>query len=71
MTKGSKKRYREKFEEGSELLWPSDREDSVTRKFYRDISHLSKKTNHQKTKTNLITQILKIIIGRGGSPIGK
>ncbi len=71
MTKGSKKRYREKFDEGSELLWPSDKEDSVTRKFYRDISHLSKKANHNQTKTNLITQILKIIIGRGGSPIGK
>tara|TARA_Y100000589_G_scaffold316438_1_gene341170 strand:- start:733 stop:948 length:216 start_codon:yes stop_codon:yes gene_type:complete len=71
MTEGFKKRYREKIEEGSELLWPSDREDSVTRKFYRDISHLSKKTNHRKTRRNLIFQIIKIIIGRGGSPIGK
>ncbi len=71
MKKESKKRYKEKFEEGSELLWPSDAEDRVTRKFYRDISHLSKKSNLKKTKTNLIVQIFKIIVGRGGSPLGK
>ena len=48
MIKESKKRYKEEFEEGSELLWPSEKEDSITRKFYRDISHLSKKSNIQK-----------------------
>ena len=69
MTKEFKKRYNEKFDEGSELLWPSDKEDSITRKFYRDISHFSKKSNLNKPKTNLIVQIFKIIIGRGGSPI--
>ena len=71
MIKESKKRYKEEFEEGSELLWPSEKEDSITRKFYRDISHLSKKSNNQKIKTNLILQIFKIIFGRGGSPVKK
>ena len=71
MIKESKKRYKEEFEEGSELLWPSEKEDSITRKFYRDISHLSKKSNIQKKKTNEIFQIFKIIFGRGGSPVKK
>ena len=71
MIKESKKRYKEEFEEGSELLWPSEKEDSITRKFYRDISHLSKKSNIQKKKTNVIMKIFKIIFGRGGSPIKK
>jgi len=71
MIKESKKRYREEFEEGSELLWPSEKEDNITRKFYRDISHLSKKSSKKKIKTNLIVQIFKIIFGRGGSPLGR
>ena len=71
MIKESKKRYREEFEEGSELLWPSEKEDNITRKFYRDISHLSKKSSNKKIKTNLIVQIFKIIFGRGGSPLGR
>ena len=37
-----KERYKEEYEEGSNLLWPSDKEDKVTRKFYRDLSHLTK-----------------------------
>ncbi len=71
MIKESKERYREEFEEGSELLWPSEKEDNITRKFYRDISHLSKKSSKKKIKTNLIVQIFKIIFGRGGSPLGR
>ena len=71
MKKESKERYTEDFEEGSELLWPSDKEDSVTRKFYRDISHLSKISRAKKIKTNLIEQIFRIIFGRGGSTLGK
>ena len=63
-----KKRYREKYEEGSELLWPSEKEDKITRNFYRDLSHLSKKTmNNEKKKINLLQQIFKIISGQGGS----
>ena len=66
-----KKRYKEKFDEGSELLWPSEKEDSITRKFYRDISHLSKNLNHKNKKTSFLVQIIKIIIGKGGSPLSK
>ena len=63
-----KERYKEEYEEGSELLWPSEKEDKVTRKFYRDLSHLSKKINYsKKKKLNLFKQILRIIKGQGGS----
>ncbi len=63
-----KERYKEEYEEGSELLWPSEKEDKVTRKFYRDLSHLSKKINYsKKKKLNLFEQILRIIKGQGGS----
>ena len=71
MKSESKKRYIESFEEVSELLWPSDEEDFVTRKFYRDISHLSKKNNIEKIKTNLIIQMIKIIFGKSGSTLSK
>ena len=47
---------------------PSEEEDEVTRKFYRDLSHLSKNTSHKRNKSNLIQQIIKVITGRGGSP---
>tara|TARA_Y100000589_G_scaffold246997_1_gene234920 strand:+ start:3690 stop:3893 length:204 start_codon:yes stop_codon:yes gene_type:complete len=66
-----KKRYREEFEEGSELLWPSDKEDKVTRKFYRDLSHLSKKVSNKRNRSSLIIQIIKLLFGRGGSPLKK
>ena len=66
-----KKRYREEFEEGSELLWPSDKEDKVTRKFYRDLSHLSKNENSKKIESSIFKQIIKLIFGKGGSPLGK
>jgi len=69
MTKYYKERYKEKFDEGSELLWPSEKEDKVTRKFYRDLSHLSKIQDNSKTKRGLINQLIKLISGKGGSPI--
>ena len=63
-----KERYREEYEEGSELLWPSEKEDKITRKFYRDLSHLSKNINYnKKKKLNLFEQVLRIIKGEGGS----
>ena len=68
MNKKSKNRYFEEFEEGSNLLWPSEEEDEVTRRFYRDLSHLSKNTSQKRNKSNLIQQIIKVITGRGGSP---
>ena len=67
----SKDRYKEEFDEGSELLWPSDKEDKVTRKFYRDLSHLSKNENSKKIESSILKQIIKLIFGKGGSPLGK
>ena len=60
----NKERYTEEYEEGSDLLWPSDKEDKITRQFYRDLSHLSKKIIYSKKKTlNLFEQILRIVKG--------
>ena len=58
----NKERYKEEYEEGSEILWPSEKEDKITRKFYRDLSHLSKNINYlNKKKLNLFEQLIKII----------
>jgi len=63
------KRYKEEYEEGSSLLWPSEEEDQITRKFYRDLSHLSKKAIYDKNKKQcLIRQIFRVITGKGGHP---
>ena len=40
-----KKIYKEEFEEGSDLLWPSEKEDKITRKFYRDLTRLTQCKN--------------------------
>ena len=62
----NKERYKEKYEEGSELLWPSDKEDKITRQFYKDLSHLSKDINYsKKTKLNLFEQAFRIITCEG------
>ena len=62
----NKKRYKEEYEEGSELLWPSDKEDKITRQFYKDLSHLSKKINFtKKKKLNVFEQLFSIIKGKG------
>ena len=50
----NKKRYQEEYEEGSNLLWPSEEEDKITRKFYRDLSHLSKNIEENKVSNKLI-----------------
>ncbi len=64
----NKKRYQEEYEEGSNLLWPSEEEDKITRKFYRDLSHLSKKEIHNKNKnSNFLQQIFRVLIGKAGS----
>ena len=64
----NKKRYKEEYEEGSNLLWPSEKEDKITRKFYRDLSHLSKNVNYsKKKKVSLFEQVLRIVKGKGGS----
>ena len=62
----NKQRYKEEYEEGSDLLWPSDKEDKITRQFYKDLSHLSKKINlNEKKKLNFFEQISSIIKGKG------
>ena len=61
----NKERYKEEYEEGSELLWPSDKEDKVTRQFYKDLSHLSKNIHYRKKKKlNLFEQLFIIIKGK-------
>ena len=63
----NKNRYQEEYEEGSNLLWPSEEEDKVARKFYRDLSHLSKKIIHNENKKlNLLQQIFRVFTGKGG-----
>ena len=59
---------RDRYEEGSNLLWPSEEEDKITRKFYRDLSHLSKKDIHNKNKnSNFLKQIFRVLTGKAGS----
>ena len=61
----NKERYKEEYSEGSFLLWPSDKEDKITRIFYKDLSHLSKNINYnKKKKLNLLEQLLIIIKGK-------
>ena len=58
----NKESYKEEFQGGSNLLWPSEREDKVTRKFYKDISHLSKNIKLIRIqKVSVIKQIFLII----------
>ena len=38
----NKERYKEEYEEGSDLLWPCEKEDKVSRKFNRDLSRYTK-----------------------------
>ena len=62
----NQERYKEEYEEGSELLWPSDKEDKITRQFYKDLSHLSKNINHSKNqKLGLFENLIRIIKGKG------
>ena len=58
----NKERYKEEYTDGSDLLWPSDKEDKVTRKFYRDLSHLTKhKTSNKTKRLNFFELLLSII----------
>ena len=61
----NKERYKEEYDEGSNLLWPSDKEDKITRQFYKDLSHLQKKISSNKKKNiNLFEQVIRIINGK-------
>jgi len=58
----NKERFKEEYEEGSDLLWPSEKEDKVTRKFYRDLSRLTKnKTSNNTKRLNFFELVLSII----------
>jgi len=59
----NKERYKEEYEEGSDLLWPSDKEDKTTRQFYKDLSNLSKikMPNNKNKRLNFINLILSLI----------
>ena len=60
------KRYKEVFEKGSNLILLSEEKDKITKQFYRDSSHLSKKLIHNKNKKlNFIQQIFRLFNGRG------
>jgi len=62
----NKERYKEEYEEGSDLLWPSEKEDKITRQFYKDLSHLSKNINYSKKKNlNFFEQLFRIIKDKG------
>jgi len=62
----NKERYKEEYAEGSDLLWPSDKEDKITRRFSKDLSHPSKRINYsKKKKLNLFEQLFIIIKGKG------
>ena len=58
----NKKRYKEYAEE-SELLWPSEKEDKITRKFYRDLTRLTKtkKSKNKIKKLNFFELIFSLI----------
>jgi len=58
----NKERYKEEYEEGSDLLLPSEKEDKVTMKFYSDLSRLTKNENSNNTKRlNFFVLFLSII----------
>ena len=57
-----KERYKEEYEEGSDLLWPTDKEDKITRHFYKDLSRLTKKeTSNNIKRLNFFVMLLSII----------
>ena len=61
----NKERYKEEYEEGSDLLWPSNKEDKTTRQFYKDLSNLPKNINYsKKKKLKLFKQVVIIIRGK-------
>ena len=59
----NKKKYKEEYLEGSDLLWPSDKEDKITRQFYKDLSQLTKnkKSKNKIKKLNFFELILSLI----------
>ena len=57
-----KERYKEEYEKGSDLIWPSDKEDKITLQFYKDLSRLTKKETSNNTKRlNFFALLFSII----------
>ena len=58
----NKKIYKE-YTEKSELLWLSEKEDKITRKFYRDLTRLTKTniSENEIKKLNFFELILSLI----------
>ena len=46
----NKERYKEEYEEGSDLLWPSEKEDKITCQIYKNLSHIAKNKKYSKKK---------------------
>ena len=58
----NKKRHNE-TQKDSELLWPSEKEDKITREFYRDLTRLTKtqNPNNKIKKLNFFELIFSLI----------
>ena len=56
----NKKRYKE-YDEESDLFWPSEKENKITHKFYRDLSSLTKNKKSKNKKLNLFALFLSLI----------
>ena len=62
----NKERYKEEYEEGSDLLWPSDKEDKITRQFYKDLSRLTNnETSNNIKRFKFFELVFRIIKGKG------
>ena len=59
----NKERYKEEYEKDSELLWPSEKEDKITRNFYRDLSNLNKTRNlaSKNKRLNFFELLISIV----------
>ena len=67
-----KERYKEEYEETSKLLWLSEKEEKITREFYKDLSHLPKKIIYtKKKKLSIFEQVFRIIKVKGDQLIFK
>ena len=62
----NKEKYEEQYEEFLYLLWHSDKEENITRQFYKDLSHLSKNIIYSKKRSfNPFEQVLRLFNGKG------
>ena len=58
----NKEKCKEEYADCTDLLLPIDKEDKITRQFYKDLSHFSKNINNSKNKKlNFFEQLVRII----------